>query len=72
MTKDSALKVPESIERIKFVYFSVCVLSHFTSVLLFVTLKTVACQTALSVGFSRQEHRSRLPCPFQGIFPTQG
>ena len=26
----------------------------------------------LSMGFSRQEYWSRLPCPPPGIFPTQG
>ena len=40
-----------------------CVLSHFSSVLLFQTLWTVACQALLSMGFSRQEHWSGLPCP---------
>ena len=33
---------------------------------------TVARQVSLSMGFSRQEHWSGLPCPLQGIFPTQG
>ena len=33
---------------------------------------TVACQTHLSVGFSRQEYWSGLPFPSQGIFLTQG
>ena len=33
---------------------------------------TVARQAPLSVGFSRQEHWSGLPCPSPGIFPTQG
>ena len=39
------------------------VLSCFTWVPLFVTLWTVACQAPLSMGFSRQEHWSGLPCP---------
>ena len=30
---------------------------------LFVTLWTVACQDPLSMGLSRQEHWSELPCP---------
>ena len=38
-------------------------LSCFGSVQLFATLWTVACQAPLSVGFSRQEYRNRLPCP---------
>ena len=34
----------------------VCVLSRFSLVLIFATLWTVACQTPLSMGFSRQEY----------------
>ena len=37
--------------------------SCFSHVHLFATLWTVALQTALSVGFSRQEYWSGLPCP---------
>jgi len=33
---------------------------------LFVTLRTVACQAPLSMGFSRQEYWSGLPCPPPG------
>ena len=44
-----------------------CMLGRFRSVWLFVTLLTIACQ-----GFSRQEYWSRLPCPLQGIFLTEG
>ena len=33
---------------------------------------TVAHQAPLSVGFSRQEYWSGLPCLLQGICPTQG
>ena len=33
---------------------------------------TVACQTALSMGFPRQEYWSELPFVLQGIFLTQG
>ena len=41
-----------------------CVLSHFSCVQLFVTLRTVACQAPLSMGFSKQEYWSGLPfCP---------
>ena len=49
-----------------------CVLSCFSHVWLCVTLRTVACQTPPSMGFSRQEHWSGLPALFQGIFSTQG
>ena len=43
-----------------------CVLSHFSHVQLFVTLWTVAHQAPLSMGFSRQEYWSGLPCPPPG------
>ena len=36
------------------------------------TVWTRACQAPLSMGFSWQEYWSRLPCPTQGIFLTQG
>ena len=39
---------------------------------LFVTLRTVTHQALLSMGFSRQEYWSGLPCLLQGIFLTQG
>ena len=41
----------------------VCVLSHFSHVQLLVTLWTLAHQVPLSMGFSRQEYWSGLPCP---------
>ena len=41
-------------------------LSH---VQLYVTPWTVACQAPLSVGFSRQEYQSGLPCPPPGDLP---
>ena len=47
-------------------------LSHFSHVQLFVTLWTVAHQTPLSMGFSRQEYRSGLPCPPPGDLPDPG
>ena len=40
-----------------------CVLSHFSHVRLFATPGTVAHQAPLSMGFSRQEDWSGLPCP---------
>ena len=49
-----------------------CMLSRFSHVQLFVTLWTVTCQAPLSMGFSRRDHWSGLPCLLQGIFPTQG
>ena len=44
-------------------------LSH---VQLFVTPWTVAQQPPLSMGFSRQEYRSGLPCPLPGDLPNPG
>ena len=49
-----------------------CVLRGFSCVQLFVTLWTVACQTPLSVGFSRQEYWSGLLCPPPGDLPDPG
>ena len=45
---------------------SLGVLSHFSPVQLFATLWTVAHQAPLSMGFSRQEYWSGLPCPPPG------
>ena len=44
-------------------------LSCFSRVQLFVTLRTVARQSPLSVGFSRQEYWSGLPYPPPGDLP---
>ena len=49
-----------------------CMLSLFSHVSLFATLWTVALQAPLSMGFSRQEHWSRLPCPPPGDLPHPG
>ena len=49
-----------------------CSAQSLSHVRLFATLWTVACQAPLSMGFSRQEYWSGLPCPLQGIFPIQG
>ena len=46
-------------------------LSHFSCVQFFATLWTVAHQAPLSMGFSRQEYWSGLPCPPPGVFLTQ-
>ena len=48
------------------------VLSLFSHVQLFATLWTVAHQTPLSMGFSRQEDWSGLPCPPPGDLPNPG
>ena len=47
-------------------------LSCFSRVHLFVTLGTVALQAPLSMGFSRQEYWSGLPCPSPGDLPDPG
>ena len=48
------------------------VLSCISHVQLFVILWTVACQAPLSMGFSRQEYWSGLPCPPPGDLPNPG
>ena len=47
----------------------VCPFSH---VRLFATPWTVTCQAPLSMGFSRQEYWSGLPCPPPGNLPNPG
>ena len=42
-----------------------CMLSRFSHVQLFATPWTAAHQAPLSMGFSRQEYWSGLPCPHQ-------
>ena len=49
-----------------------CTLSHLSCVRLFATPRTVACQAPLSMGFSRHEHWSGLPCPPPGDLPDPG
>ena len=49
-----------------------CMLSHCSCVRLFVTLWTVACQAPFSMGFSRQECWSGLPCPPPENLPHPG
>ena len=44
-------------------------LSPFSCVQLFATLRTVACQATLPTGCSRQEYWSGLPCPLPGDLP---
>ena len=47
-------------------------LSHFSCVRFCVTLWTAAHQAPLSMGFSRQEYWSGLPCPPPGDLPDPG
>ena len=49
-----------------------CLLSCFSRVQLCATPWTVARQASLSMGFSRQEYWSGLPCPPPGDLPTPG
>ena len=50
-----------------------CVLAKSLScVQLFETLRIVACQVPLSVGFFRQEYWSGLPCPTLAYTPDVG
>ena len=49
-----------------------CMLSHFSCVQLFATSWTVALQATLSMGFSREEYWSVLPCPHPGTLPDTG
>ena len=44
----------------------VCILSHFSYVQLLAIPRTIAPQAPLSMGFSRQEYWSGLPCPPPG------
>ena len=53
-------------------HHNVCMLNHFSHVQLFTTLWTIAHQTLLSMGFSRQAYWSELPCPPQGDLTNSG
>ena len=52
--------------------FLLLLLNHFSRVQLFVTPWTIAHQASLSMGFSRQEYWSRLPCPSPEDLPNPG
>ena len=49
-----------------------CVCQSLSRVRLFATTWTVARQASLSMGFSRQEYWSGLPCPPPGDLPDPG
>ena len=53
-------------------YIYVCMLSSSSLVRLFATPWTVAHQASLSMGFSRQEYWSGLPCPPPGDLNDPG
>ena len=69
--KRNVLSTPQSLLFLGRNTRQACVL-WLSRVQLFVTPWTAALQAPLSVGFSRQEYWSGLPCPSPGIFPTQG
>ena len=52
--------------------FHACVLSHFSHVWPFRNLWTLAHQAPLSMGFSKQEYWSGLPCLSPRDLPDQG
>ena len=54
------------------IYACVYELSHFSSVKLFATPWTIACQAPMSMGFFRQEYRNGLPFPPPGDLPDPG
>ena len=58
--------------RLRVSWITVCMLSRFSPVWLFVTLWTVARQAPLSMGFCSQEYWSGLPCPPPGDLPGPG
>ena len=49
-----------------------CMLSCFSCVSLFAILWAITHQAPLSMGLSRQEYWSGLPCPSQGDLPNPG
>ena len=58
--------------RKKPVYVYECMFNPFIGVQLFANLWTVAHRAPLSMGFSREEYWSRLPCPPPGDRPNPG
>ena len=54
------------------VYIACVYVNHFICVQLFVTLCSVAHPAPLSIGFSRQEYWSGLPCPPPGDLQDPG
>ena len=62
----------EQFAYIVYVYVYMRAVSCFSHVQLFATLWAVACQAPLSMGFSKQEYWSRLPCPPLGDLSDSG
>ena len=63
---------PISVQVSSLLWIPICVLSHFSHVWLFATPWTVAHQAPLSMGLSRKEYWSGLPCPPPGGLPDSG
>ena len=59
-------------DRWTFLHWVLWVLSHFSCVWLLGTLWTAAHQAPQSMGFSREEYCSGLPCPSPGNLPNPG
>ena len=68
----SAVIGPINFKLCKTLTLFVCVLSRFSRIWLFVTPCSVAFQAPLSMGFSRQEYWSGLPCTSPGDLPKPG
>ena len=72
----SLVNCSENLSHYMILFIGVCVLSCFSHIQLLATPWTAACQTSLSMEFSRQEYWSGLPClppvdlPHPGIKPT--
>jgi len=58
-----------SLNIMTFTYMYMCVLCHFSHVLFFVTVWTIALQALLSMGLTRQEYWNGLPSPLPRGFP---
>ena len=66
------MRYPLTPDRMANIKKRVCVPSRFSCVRLFASPRTVALQAPLSMGFSRQEYWSGLPCPPPGALPKPG
>ena len=62
----------QALECVGFRSCGTCMPSRFSSIQLFVTTWTVVRQVPLSMGFSRQEYWSGLPCSPPGNLPDPG
>ena len=76
MLPQSKIRGRNFLESHQFLMLNFCmpefVLSHFSCVQLFAALWIVAHQALLSMGFSRQEYWTGLPCPPPGNLPDLG